>query len=321
MISLLLGPASFWLARRVHLVDIPGSQPHKQHHGPMPLAGGLVIFLTVAVVGLAWQVLWSSEIWPILIPAALVFLFGLWDDARILRVFPKLAGQVLGALVLILLGVQVNLFHQQGLNWLLTVLWVVGITNAYNFVDSMDGLATGLAGLAAAFYMLVTLDSRQEDLSLLSAVLLGACIGSFYYNAPPARYFLGDSGAQFLGFTLAALAIAYNPVGFSRLQSWYMPALLAGVPIFDMSLVIFSRARRGNPIYRANVDHTYHRLVALGLDVNRAVLTMHLTALFLGCLAFIALSLPPLYSNLIFAACCLSGLALLLLLDSKRFWH
>ena len=126
---------------------------------------------------------------------------------------------------------------------------MVGVTNAYNFVDSMDGLAVGLAALTSAFFLLITLASQQDQISIFSTIMLGACLGVFYYNAPPARIFLGDSGAQLLGFILGALAIVYNPIGFSRLASWYIPILLMGVPIFDATLVVLSRLRRGKPVH------------------------------------------------------------------------
>jgi UDP-GlcNAc:undecaprenyl-phosphate GlcNAc-1-phosphate transferase len=206
---------------------------------------------------------------------------------------------------------------QNWINIAITLLWVVGITNAYNFVDSMDGLAVGLAAQAAAFFMLVTFDSGQADLSQLSAVWLGACIGCFFYNASPARFFMGDSGSQFLGFFLASLAIAYNPPGFEQLASWYVPILLMGVPIFDITLVVYSRLRHKQPIYKGARDHSYHRLVKLGMSSNRAVLTMHITALLLGCLAFIALELPPLTANIVFVTVLAVGISTLIFLESK----
>ncbi|HEX7974133.1 MAG TPA: MraY family glycosyltransferase, partial [Anaerolineales bacterium] len=251
LIAVALSPLACWLARKFGLVDIPNSEPHKQHTGPMPVAGGVILFVTVIVVGLAEQSIEALSIRPILLAATITFLFGLWDDYKGLSPLVKLVGQVLAALLLIKLGVHVRLFVQDWPNWILTVLWVVGVTNAYNFVDSMDGLADGLAGLAFAFFMLATIDSQQYYLSLFSTILLGACIGSFYFNSSPARYFIGDSGSQFLGFILAAIGIAYNPVGFSRFASWYVPILLMGVPLFDATLVIISRLLRGRPIYKA----------------------------------------------------------------------
>jgi UDP-GlcNAc:undecaprenyl-phosphate/decaprenyl-phosphate GlcNAc-1-phosphate transferase len=320
LLSLLLGPFCYWLSCRLHLLDVPGSKPHKLHHSAVPIAGGIVIFSTVILVGIIGEVLQLPDVWPILVPAGIIFTFGLIDDAKGLSVLWKLSGQVLATILLIEFGTQVLLFQNYWLNVLVTFLWMIGITNAYNFVDSMDGLATGLAGLAAAFFMLVTFDSGQIELSLFSAVLLGACVGSYFYNSAPARFFLGDSGSQFLGFGLASLAIAYTPDGFLRSQSWFIPILLVGVPVFDTALVIFSRLRRKKPVYLGNLDHTYHRLVALGLASSRAIVTMHLTALLLGFLAFIALPLPPVYGNLIFFFCLLIGIGLIIYLDRRTWW-
>jgi UDP-GlcNAc:undecaprenyl-phosphate GlcNAc-1-phosphate transferase len=252
----------------------------------------------------------------------IVFFFGVIDDRRGLSAPWKLLGQLLGTGLMISLGVQIHLFDQYPwLDLVITVLWMVGITNAYNFVDSMDGLANGLACLAAAFFMLVTFDSGQGELSVFSALLFGACVGVYYFTFPPARFFLGDSGAQMLGFLLAGLAIAYTPLGFLRTQSWYIPILLMGVPIFDTTLIVVSRLRRSKPIYRAGQDHTYHRLVKLGLDSNRAALTMQFVAGFLGCLAFITLSLPPLAANIVFFACLIGGFLGIIFLDSQRVWQ
>lgn len=302
-------------------MDMPGSAPHKHHPAAMPLAGGPVILVTLFLAALLENVLTLKSIWSILLPSLIIFIFGVIDDRRGLSAPWKLLGQLLGTGLLILFGVQIRLFDQYPwLNLAITVLWMVGITNAYNFVDSMDGLANGLACLAAAFFMLVAFDSGQGDLSVFSALLFGTCVGVYYFTFPPARYFLGDSGAQLLGFLLAGLAIAYSPLGFLRVQSWYIPILLMGLPIFDTTLIVVSRLRRGKPIYRAGQDHTYHRLVALGLDPNRSALTMQFTAGFLGCLAFITLSLTPLAANIVFAASIIGGFVCIAVLDSKRLW-
>ncbi len=322
-VSLLVSPLLIKLMKWADVVDKPGSAPHKQHQGAVPIAGGGVILITTLLVLLAQGTLRDSTIWRIFWPSLVVFAFGLWDDIKGASARVKLAGQWLATMVLIGMGVQVLLFEPSlnWLNWVLTIIWVVGITNAFNFVDSMDGLASGLAGLAAAFFMLATYDSGQIYLSLFSAVLVGVCLGAYFFNTTPAHYFLGDSGAQWLGFSLASLAIVYNPEGFLRSQSWYLPILLVGVPMFDMTLVVFSRLRRGKPVYRANMDHTYHRLVAFGMSRNRAVLFMHVVALLLGCLAFMALELPPVWANSAFGACILLGLAGILWIDSRKRWE
>jgi UDP-GlcNAc:undecaprenyl-phosphate GlcNAc-1-phosphate transferase len=185
----------------------------------------------------------------------------------------------------------------------------------------MDGLAVGLGGMAAAFFMLVTLDAGQLLLSRHSALILGACIGLYFFNSPPAQLFLGDSGAQTLGFVLAVLAIAYRPVGANQSSSWLVPIMLLGIPIFDTMLVVLSRLRRKKAIYTSSLDHTYHRLLAFGWNSNRAVLFMQVTSLLLGCLAFVVLTRPPLVANSIFAAVILTGMLALGYLDSRKRWH
>jgi UDP-GlcNAc:undecaprenyl-phosphate GlcNAc-1-phosphate transferase len=123
-----------------------------------------------------------------------------------------------------------------------------------------------------------------------------------------------------MGFLLASLGIAYNPIGFERYVSWFVPILLMAVPIFDTVLIVFSRMRRGESIFKGANDHTYHRLVALGMHPNRAVLTMQIVALLLGSLAFITLPLPPIYANMIFAAVLIIGIVFVIYLDNHKRW-
>jgi UDP-GlcNAc:undecaprenyl-phosphate GlcNAc-1-phosphate transferase len=130
--------------------------------------------------------------------------------------------------------------------------------------------------------------------------------------------FLGDSGAQLLGFTLAALALSYNPPNLVQASSWFVPILFFSIPIFDTTLVTVSRLRRNLPIYKANRDHTYHRLAALGMSPQLSVLSMHLAAILIDCLAFVALSLPPLWANTLFGLILLSGFFAILWLDSGK---
>ena len=181
-------------------------------------------------------------------------------------------------------------------------------------------MALGLAGMATTFFILVTLDSGQPFLSQQSALLLGICIGLYFFNSPPAKLFLGDSGAQTLGFVLAAIAIAYRPLGAFQSSSWVVPIMLLAVPIFDMVLVVVSRIRRGKPVYSASRDHTYHRLVALGWNSGKAVLLMQVASLLMGCLAFIVLTRPPLIANSIFISVIIFGVIALVYLDSRERW-
>ena len=306
--TLILVPISIKLANHYKLVDEPFSAPHKTHKNSVPKAGGIAIAIAIFLATLINGKLLSPEIGAILLASAIIFIFGVWDDAQGLSAGWKLTGQFLAVSVLIWQGIQIRMFISPLLNMLITCVWLVGITNAFNLVDSMDSLAVGLAAIASVFFLFVTIDSNELNLAFLSALIIGSCIGIFYFNAMPARTFLGDSGAQLLGFLLATLAMAYTPPGFPQPSSWFVPILLLSVPIFDTTFVVISRLRRKLPIYKAGQDHVYHRLANMGMSPVQAVTTMHVAALFTGCVAFMALLLPPLLANSIFAVVLLSGL-------------
>ncbi len=320
-------PAGIWLTRKIGLIDYPGAAPHKRHRNPTPMAGGIIFVLALVISGSIsgiWQI---PTILPTFVAGLVIFVFGLWDDLRDIAPIPKLLGQLLAAILLIRWGVTIQIFESpeffinlspaaaRWIDLIITAIWLVGITNAFNFIDSMDGLAVGIGGVAAGFFMLVTLDSGQTGLAIYSAGLAAMCLGIYFFNARPARIFLGDAGAQFLGFLLASLAIAYHPQNINQMSSWFATILLLGVPIFDMGLVVISRLRRKHPIYSSARDHTYHRLRYLGLDPYRAVLLMHIIAVILGCLAIVGLNQPPLAANILFGFVVICGLGLLVVFE------
>ncbi len=318
VLSLVLSPGGIALAQRIGLMDLPGRAPHKQHQKPTPLAGGTVLMLSLVLLLTLFDLWNEPSIFYLVCSAGLVYLFGLLDDARGLSALPKLLGQVVAGLWLISNGYSVHfvesvagsILPRSVTNWFdlgLTLFWLVGITNAMNMVDSMDGLVAGLSGITFLFLLPVTLASDQLALTALSVILLGICIGLYYNNITPARLFLGDSGAQTLGFLVAAIAMVYAPAGLPPAVSWFVPILLVAIPIFDTTLVTVSRLRRGVPVYRAGRDHLYHRLIRLGLSPARAVMTIHLMAILINCLAFIALTLSPLAANLVFGGILLLG--------------
>ena len=322
--ALALGPLAVWVARRMRLVDIPGSATHKLHYLPTPLAGGIILALSLILL-VPLLHLWQKPISTLLAAATIVFLFGLWDDARGLSAPQKFTGQILASSLLIASDVSVRFLESfsipylsqnviTALNWGVTIFWFVGITNAFNLVDSMDGLAIGIAGIAFAFFMGMALVAQQIFLANFSALCLGICIGLYFFNVSPARLFLGDAGAQTLGFILAAVAMIYTPENLPQGSSWFVPVMVLGIPIFDTTLVVVSRLRRHKPIFMADRAHTFHRLVALGVDPNRAVVTIHLGSLVLSLLAFIALSLTPWKANIIFGVVLCAGLVALIFL-------
>lgn len=315
--SVALSPLLIRIAPQLGLMDLPHSAPHKWHQQATPTVGGPVIAIALTAAYLLLRLPLNQQGRAILLASALMLILGLLDDLLGMRAYQKLLGQLAVAALLIVMGIQVQITRIPWLDFTLSLLWFVGMINAFNFVDSMDGLALGLAAVAAAFFMLVTIDSGQPWLAQVAAGLLGACIGTYPFNAMPARLFLGDSGAQLLGCLLAAMGVAYVPGGAGLPQgvSWFTPILVLGVPIFDTTLVVTSRLRRRAPLFRANRDHSYHRLLALGLDPTRSVLSMHLTAIVLGLIAFIALDATVLVANVLFAVILVIGLAAIVVLD------
>lgn len=327
--SLTLTPFSIMLTRRFGLIDRPRKFTHKVHATPTPLAGGTVLILSLVLI-YSLLGLWRGKFFlALIIGTAIIYLFGLFDDVRGLSALPKLTGQVLASFVLIFSNISVHFVESVSLPFLspgmvavfdnaLTLFWLIGVTNAMNMIDSMDGIAVGVSGIAFLFFVLVTSLSGQTYLTEISIMLLGITVGIYFYNVTPARLFLGDSGSQAFGFLVAAIAMEYAPVGLSPISSWFVPILLVGMPIFDTTLVVYSRFRQGLPIYKANLDHTYHRLVAFGLDERRAVLTIHLTAILLSLVAFVTFYLPPLIANIVFGMILFLGVLTILYLD--RHW-
>jgi len=274
--------------------------------------------------------LWDhAEILWIFVPAVVIFSFGIWDDKYGMDAPNKLIGQLLAVTILIFFDVRVRFLESQSffiqLNgtlayWadiFITYFWMVGITNAFNMVDSMDGLAIGLCQIIGAFFLFLSMVSSQSSLAYLSAIIFGVSFSVAFYNRRPAKMFLGDSGAQSLGFMLAAAAIIYHPKALSQTSSWFSPIMFFSVPIFDTSLVTISRMLRGLPFYKANLDHTYHRLVALGWDQNRAVAIMQIGGIVFGLVSICVVYLPPVAANVIFTIWIIVFVALIYLLEKK----
>jgi UDP-GlcNAc:undecaprenyl-phosphate/decaprenyl-phosphate GlcNAc-1-phosphate transferase len=269
-------PLARRIAYRSGMIDQPAAR--KQHTIPTPLLGGAAIYLAfVSSLLLLGDRFYINQVAGILLGASLVSFLGLWDDRRPLRPAVKLVGQLLAALILVATDVRVNTTPWLWLNIAITLVWVVGITNAVNFLDNMDGLSAGIAGIAAGFFLLFAAMSKQYLVGVLAAALLGACIGFLFYNFNPARIFMGDTGSLFLGFMLAAVGIKLRFPDNSPFVTWMVPVLVLAVPIFDTTLVTISRLRRGlNPLTTPGKDHISHRLARITGSTREAVLLCYL---------------------------------------------
>lgn len=272
------------LAIRVGMVDLPG--PRKVHLKPIPLLGGLAIYGAVMLAILvAFDGPARSQSFGIVTGATLVAAVGFLDDRGWLHHQIKLfVGMPLAAIILLASGVRANIFDVLvGGNagyWLdagLTLLWVVGITASFSILDHMDGLCAGVAAMASIFFAMLAYLNGQTIVTTLAAATLGAAAGFLRWNFKPAKIFMGDGGAMFLGFLMAALALKLRVEHGTLLASWLAPVLILGATIFDTTLVTISRSRRGLlPFATPGKDHSAHRLANLGLGQRGAVLVMYL---------------------------------------------
>jgi UDP-GlcNAc:undecaprenyl-phosphate GlcNAc-1-phosphate transferase len=263
------------LANRLGFVDRPDAR--RLHRMPVPLLGGIAIYVgfivALVIFGEGWVV---SQAIGVLIGATLVSFLGIWDDRWGMRPIMKLFGQALATGIIVASGVQVSFLPNQALNLFVTFLWVLGITNALNLLDNMDGLSGGVGALAAAFFLLLAAWNGQYLVASLAAALMGVCIGFLVYNFNPASIFMGDAGSMFLGFVLAVVGIKLRFPGRPNVITWMIPVVVLGLPVFDTTLVVFSRLRRGiNPLTNPGRDHASHRLVSLGLSQRQAVVLLY----------------------------------------------
>jgi UDP-GlcNAc:undecaprenyl-phosphate GlcNAc-1-phosphate transferase len=209
--------------------------------------------------------------------SGVVALVGLIDDRRNLPATAKLVGQMIGFLILVYFGIQVRLPLPLWLNLSITFLWLAGISNAINFLDNMDGLSAGISSVISSFILLLAIFNGQYLVASVAAAILGACLGFLRYNFHPAKIFMGDAGALFLGFLLAVLGLQLRFPNNINAVTWMVPVFILGMPIFDTSLVVVSRLRRRvNPFTTAGKDHVSHRLVELGFNQREAVLILYL---------------------------------------------
>jgi UDP-GlcNAc:undecaprenyl-phosphate GlcNAc-1-phosphate transferase len=278
-------PVARSMALRLGVLDRPDGR--KIHVDPIPLLGGLAIYgACVAALLLFGNRYRLDELVGILVGASLVSFLGVWDDRRSLSPLFKLFGQVLATSIIVITGVRIGTFPWEVVNIVVTLGWVVVVTNSMNLLDNMDGLSGGVGAAASIFFLLLAAMNGQYLVGALSAALVGACLGFLVYNFNPATVFMGDAGSLFLGFMLAAVGIKLRFPEGVEIVTWMVPVLVLGLPLFDTMLVIVSRLRRGlNPLTNPGKDHISHRLVALGYTRREAVLVCYLICAGLGVIA------------------------------------
>jgi UDP-GlcNAc:undecaprenyl-phosphate/decaprenyl-phosphate GlcNAc-1-phosphate transferase len=272
------------LARRVDVVARPKAD--RWHREVVPLLGGVAIAGAVFISALLAPVR-NQELLVLLAGSAVMFAVGLIDDLRPFKPQTKFVLQILTAATMASLGLQLHLTGYPALDILLTLFWFVGITNAFNLLDNMDGLSAGIAAITAGFRLVFFLNDGDFEAARIAACVVGACLGFLVHNFNPASIFMGDAGSLFLGFLVSGLSLAGTfPYSRSTVSVLLFPVLILLVPIFDTTFVTIARTLAGRPVSRGGRDHTSHRLVASGLSERGAVVMLYVVAMICGGIAF-----------------------------------
>ena len=290
-VSFIITPLVKSFAYKVGAIDVPKDN-RRMHKKPIPRLGGLAIFIGFMVSILLFVNI-TSDMKNILLGAVIIVVLGVVDDIMDLPAKLKFVVQILAALIPTLGGVRIqalsnpNIFSEDlywvlgGLSIPVTVLWIVGLTNAVNFIDGLDGLANGVSAISATTVLVIALMGNQTQVALVMAAVVGACVGFMPYNQNPAKMFMGDTGATFLGYILATMSIQ-GLFKFYAVVSFAVPFLILGLPIFDTAFAFIRRIAHGQSPMKADRSHIHHRLIDMGLNQKQAVASLYVISAILG---------------------------------------
>jgi UDP-GlcNAc:undecaprenyl-phosphate GlcNAc-1-phosphate transferase len=284
-----LTPLMILIARRFNILDVPNER--KIHTTPVPRLGGLAILLGFWIVALM-NLPWSKEFGAILVGGTIIAILGIVDDVRSLSSRIRLIGQLVASGIVIWAGLFVSFMPKtwwgQALAIIITVIWILGIVNALNFADGLDGLAAGITFIAAVFFFLIAIYLRQPSVAFGAVLLAGSCLGFLVWNFKPAKIYLGDGGSTFLGFILACLALHGGWSDDGVIVALGIPTMILGVLVFDMIYITVARIKNGSVrtfqewLDFTAKDHFHHRLMSLGFSEVMAVVFIYLVCLILG---------------------------------------
>ena len=294
-ISLFATPIVRKLAFKVDAIDIPKDE-RRIHKEPMPLMGGLGIYIAFVIACLIFLPI-DRPLLSIILGGTLILTSGIIDDIKDLSPKGKLIFQIAATIILILGDVKIDVItnpfsntnsvvHLNGLSIPLTIFWVVGVTNTLNLIDGLDGLAAGIAAIASLAFVFLARELNYVSIMLISAIVAGACFGFLSYNFHPARIFMGDTGALFLGFILAAISIEGVMKSVATIAV-IVPLMILGLPIFDTTFAIFRRFLNGKSIAEADKGHLHHRLLARGYSQQKTVLILYVISFIFSLIAIL----------------------------------
>jgi UDP-GlcNAc:undecaprenyl-phosphate GlcNAc-1-phosphate transferase len=309
-LTYVLTPVARLVALKVHIIDRPGVR--RVHLKPTPRAGGLAIYAAFWIgAAMSYKVLdlrLSAGISSLFWGSTTIVLIGLLDDKFNVRPVLKFAGQLLVAVFLVRRGHRIDfvtnplggMLYLGGWGTPLTVIWIVAFTNMVNFIDGLDGLAAGVSAIACVPLSVVALQMNRPGIALLTLILAGSAFGFLPHNFNPARIFMGDTGAMFLGLMLGVITVDGALKGAATI-ALTIPLLALGVPAFDTAFAVIRRISSGKPFYEADQGHLHHRLLALGLTQRQAVYTLYAISSVMGVGAVWALGMSERQAVALFA--------------------
>ena len=298
VVTALLTPIAVWAAPKIGAMDVP-KDSRRIHNKPMPRFGGSAIYVGM-MVSLVIFALHGRGVLPIMIGCTIVYALGLIDDLIDMKPIIKFAGQVFAATVVFAMGVKITfvkitfieLLFTSGhpilfggvIDYVVTVLWLVAITNAVNLIDGLDGLAAGISAISALCIAYVAYIHGYELPTMLMMAVAGSALGFLPFNFHPAKIFMGDGGSQLLGFAIAAFSVQGTVKG-ATIMVVLLPALVLGLPIFDTLMAIIRRTSRHQSISTADKEHLHHKIMKAGFGQRRAVLLMYSLSGIMGTMA------------------------------------
>ena len=313
----------FAKAFAIHFDAVDRPEARRINKKTIPRMGGLAIFYGFIVSVLAFCDI-DRSVSGIILGALIIVAVGIIDDIKQLSAKIKLPFQILAAVVLCLHGVTINFItapefiSPSGIlplgvwSYPVTVIWIVGVTNAVNLIDGLDGLAAGLSSIASMSLFCIALIVGDFSVAIITAALAGACFGFLPYNFNPAKIFMGDTGSTFLGFILASVSILGVFKGYAVI-SFAVPFLVLGLPLFDTGAAIVRRIKNKKPIMEPDKEHLHHKLLAMGFSQKRTVLILYVIATVLGLSAIVLIGSGP------WRAVALVSVVLIIIISSAVF--
>ena len=316
VVAFITTPVVRSLAFKIGAVDVPRDN-RRMHNHPIPRMGGLAIFFGFILSALIFIPL-TTPLRGMLLGAVIIVILGIFDDIYALPAMPKFLIQILAALIAVLMGNRIDILSNPNifssdpywvLGWLsipISVIWIVGITNAVNLIDGLDGLACGVSTISSMTLLVIALIVSEPDVAILTAALAGACIGFLPYNLNPAKIFMGDTGSTFLGFILATVSVQ-GLFKFYTIISFAVPFLMLALPIFDTCFAILRRVSKGQSPMAPDRGHIHHRLIDMGFSQKQAVAVLYVISAILGLSAVVLTTNGTIRAMLFLVALCVAG--------------